>query len=198
MNQHVYRQPACGHGRADRIDQERHVLVDDGNAHEAPPVGLAADQDGGLAVLPLARGLDHEGGCLVHLRSVHRVLAGQQRIVDPALQHLGEAVFFLAQFLDRCGRAATFRHACLSPLERTTPQPMPRLPLPAIAPTGSSRAPLSLREIGDQQNVSGETFHGHAQRFLPRRGIVGGARNDDLVCLRALDEAFDSRAHRGG
>ena len=38
MDQPVNRQALRGHGRCHRIDQERHIVIDDGNSHEAPLV----------------------------------------------------------------------------------------------------------------------------------------------------------------
>ena len=48
-------QLAPGDGVRDRIDQERHVVIDDGDAH-APPAGLAArgfNRQSDFAALPL-------------------------------------------------------------------------------------------------------------------------------------------------
>ena len=57
VEQAVDGQLACGDRVGDRIDQERHVVVDDRDPH-APPAGFAAgrfDCDGDLAALPLGR-----------------------------------------------------------------------------------------------------------------------------------------------
>ena len=111
MDQHVYGQSACSHGGGDGIDQERHVLIDDGDAHEAAIFRFGAQQNARLAVLASAGGLNNECCGGVQMGAFQGAFAGQHGIADPILQHGCKAAFFLGEFLESRGLAACFCHA---------------------------------------------------------------------------------------
>ena len=90
VDQPVDRQPLRRDRRRDRIDQERHVVVDQRDAHEAPLVGGGSERDRRFTRFPPGRRLEHETGRVAHLLGRERRVAGQERIADPVGQRADE------------------------------------------------------------------------------------------------------------
>ncbi len=175
VHQQVHGKAARGHGAADRIDEEGHVAVDHGDAGDALVVGGAADQDGGLAMRPVLRGFEEEGGDLVQRLAGDRRLAGQDRRLDAALQlpcpaHAGGP-----------GLVAYRHHASSRPLWP-----------PSTTREGACHPQMVLGETIS----AGECFGCQAQGLLAGERIESCPGHDDLICPGALDKAADPLAHR--
>jgi hypothetical protein len=76
VQQQVDREAPRGDRGGDRIDQERHVAVDDSHARATPRAGGGTDQQRRLAFGPDARRFEHERRRLVEPRSRQRGFAG--------------------------------------------------------------------------------------------------------------------------
>ncbi len=79
VDQPVDRQAQRGDGRRDRIDEERHVLVDDRDPRQPPVVADAFDRHGRPAARALGSQLADESGGIFETRLLEGRVAGQQR-----------------------------------------------------------------------------------------------------------------------
>ena len=80
MDQPVDRQTARGDGGGGGVDQEWHIVIDDGDAHEAPLFAEGLQRDGGAVHVPRRSGFEDEPRGFVQAVLVHRIVAREQRV----------------------------------------------------------------------------------------------------------------------
>ena len=90
VDEEVDRQTVLGNRSDDRIDKERHILVDYRDAHVPPFAARRADQQRRLALLALARGFEQEGGHFVEPLVGEGRLAREDRIGEALTHGLGK------------------------------------------------------------------------------------------------------------
>ena len=90
VDQPINRNALRGNRRSDRIDQERHVIVDDGQPRHAPFFADGFDCDCRFSERPIMPRLQHEACRLIQPVARKRRIGRQQRILHPLCQRIDQ------------------------------------------------------------------------------------------------------------
>jgi hypothetical protein len=104
VQQPVNRQPLRRNCRRNRIDEKRHIVIDDGDAQMAPVAGRGFDLDQRLAGRAGRRSGEQPGGGLFQRGLFDRGITGKQRGLKLKAQGLDQrALRRLGRGFGRCG-----------------------------------------------------------------------------------------------
>jgi hypothetical protein len=88
VEQAVDRQSVRGDRRGDRIDKERHVVVNQRDPHETPLVAGRGNHDGRFARFAHRGGFEHEGSGFFQPACFEDEVAGEERFAHPRRERL--------------------------------------------------------------------------------------------------------------